>query len=251
MGSSAMGASVLRKKIKDAGFGDVTVVNRSIANLEDTWDLVVTHQDLTARAAERTGSAVHVSVDNFMASPRYDDIVGMIEVANTDQPAAEPAAAEVAPAVDAGAGLRALLPDEAIVLQGTARTRDEAIEEAGQLLVATGAVDPAYVASMHDREKSVSTYVGNQLAIPHGTNEAKASIKTTGLSFIRYPDGIDWNGDGELARFAVGIAGAGGDHLALLGSIAHVFLDPEKVDALLAATSKADVASVLESVQFA
>ena len=75
MGSSAMGASVLRKKIKDAGFGDVTVVNRAISNLDDSWDLVVTHQDLAGRAFPPTPSAVHVTVDNFMASPKYDDVL--------------------------------------------------------------------------------------------------------------------------------------------------------------------------------
>ena len=176
----------------------------------------------------------------------------MVQAANTEQPVhrpgGSPAAAPQAAASAPTPGLRALLPDEAIVLAGTARTRDEAIDEAGQLLVATGAVDPAYVASMHDRERSVSTYVGNSLAIPHGTNEAKQSIRPTGLSFIRYADGIDWNGDGQLAHFVVGIAGAGDDHLTLLGSLAHVFLDEEKVAALTAATSKADVAAVLESV---
>jgi mannitol PTS system EIICBA or EIICB component len=253
MGSSAMGASVLRKKIKDAGFPDVTVINKSIADLEDRYDLVVTHQDLTARAATRTPSAIQVSVDNFMASPRYDDIVGMIREANVLVPAAAPAAAApaVAPASAgiAPAGLRALLPDQAIVLEGTSRTRDAAIMEAGQLLVATGAIDPAYIDSMFEREKSVSTYVGNSLAIPHGTNEAKQSINRTGLSFIRYSGGIDWNGDGELAHFVVGIAGAGDDHLTLLGSIAHVFLDEDKIAALRTATSKDDVAAVLDSVQ--
>ena len=258
MGSSAMGASVLRKKIKDAGFPDVTVINKSIANLEDSYDLVVTHQDLTARAATRTPSAIQVSVDNFMASPRYDDIVMMVTESNR---ALVPSGSRTASTGTAGAGtatpaatqpgLRALLPDSAIVLHGTARTRDDAINEAGQLLVATGAVQPAYIQSMHDREKSVSTYVGNHLAIPHGTNEAKLSINATGLSFIRYPEGIDWNGDGELARFVVGIAGAGDDHLALLGSIAHVFLDEDKLAALDAATTKADVAAVLDSVQLA
>ncbi len=267
MGSSAMGASVLRKKIQDAGFRDVTVVNKSIANLEDTYDLVVTHQDLTDRARQRTGSAIHVSVDNFMASPRYDDVVTMLNETNR-APAASPAGAAAAgtaaaapaaqaqavqaPATEAQAGgLRSLLPDEAIVLEGTARTRDDAIDEAGRLLVATGAVQPAYITSMHEREKSVSTYVGNSLAIPHGTNEAKASIRATGLSFIRYPDGIDWNGDGELAHYVVGIAGAGDDHLTLLGSIAHVFLDDEKVAALAAARSKGDIAAVLDSVRLA
>jgi PTS system mannitol-specific IIC component len=79
MGSSAMGASVLRKKIQDAGHPEVTVVNKAIANLEDEYDIVVSHQDLTDRAKERTPSAVHMSVDNFMGSPRYDEIVELIE----------------------------------------------------------------------------------------------------------------------------------------------------------------------------
>jgi len=255
MGSSAMGASVLRKKIKDAGYRDVTVVNKSIANLEDTYDLVVTHKDLTERAKQRTGSAIHVSVDNFIASPRYDEIVDLLD--QTNQTPAEAASAPAAmatpaaaatPVPDAQGGLLSLLPNEAIVLNGKARTRDQAIEEAGQLLVATGAVDPAYVTSMFERETSVSTYVGNHLAIPHGTNEAKESIKRTGLSFIRYPDGIDWKGDGQLAHYVVGIAGAGGDHLTLLGSIAHVFLDKNKVAALAAATTKDQITTVLASV---
>ena len=78
MGSSAMGASVLRKKIQSAGYDDVTVVNKAIANLTDDYDVVVTHRDLTDRAQQRTPSATHVSVDNFMGSPRYDEIVTMI-----------------------------------------------------------------------------------------------------------------------------------------------------------------------------
>ncbi|MCF6377213.1 PTS mannitol transporter subunit IICB [Nocardioides KLBMP 9356] len=83
MGSSAMGASVLRKKIQAAGHPEVTVVNKAISTLEDDVDLVVTHQDLTDRARERTPSAVHVSVDNFMASPKYDEIVELVEQNNS------------------------------------------------------------------------------------------------------------------------------------------------------------------------
>ena len=257
MGSSAMGASVLRKKIKDAGYPDVTVINKAISNLDDSYDLVVTHQDLTARTKPITPSAIHVSVDNFMASPRYDEIVIMVQESNNPAmvpagaaPVAAPAAA-AAPAAPAGSSAGTMLPDEAIVLQGAARTRDDAIEEAGQLLVATGAATQGYVQAMHEREKSVSTYVGNHLAIPHGTNEAKETINRTALSFVRYTDGIDWNGDGQLAYFAVGIASAGDDHLALLSSIAHVFLDDDKVAALRAATSKAEVSEVLNSVDLA
>ena len=83
MGSSAMGASVLRNKIKKAGFGDVTVVNLAIANLSDDVDLVVTHQDLTGRAETMAPSAQHVSVDNFMNSPQYDAIVEELHRTNS------------------------------------------------------------------------------------------------------------------------------------------------------------------------
>ncbi len=78
MGSSAMGASVLRKKVHDAGFTSVTVVNQAIANLADDQDLVVTHQDLTDRARMKSPSAIHVSVENFLGSPRYDEIVEIV-----------------------------------------------------------------------------------------------------------------------------------------------------------------------------
>jgi PTS system mannitol-specific IIC component len=90
MGSSAMGASVLRNKLKKAGFEDVSVVNVAIANLDDSYDLVVTHQDLTLRARDRTPSAQHVSVSNFMASPRYDEIVEEVKHTNATQGSGAP-----------------------------------------------------------------------------------------------------------------------------------------------------------------
>jgi PTS system mannitol-specific IIC component len=82
MGSSAMGASVLRNKVKKAGFKDITVVNVAIANLTPDIDLIVTHQDLTPRARDKVPNAQHVSVDNFMNSPKYDQIVEELKVTN-------------------------------------------------------------------------------------------------------------------------------------------------------------------------
>lgn len=79
MGSSAMGATVLRNKIKKAGIDSVTVTNKAIANLTDDVDLVITHQDLTERAKGQSPNALHVSVDNFMNSPKYDEIVSLLE----------------------------------------------------------------------------------------------------------------------------------------------------------------------------
>jgi mannitol PTS system EIICBA or EIICB component len=239
MGSSAMGASVLRKKIQAAGHGEVTVVNKAIANLDDTYDVVVTHQDLTDRAQQKTPSAIHVSVDNFMGSPRYEEIVELVS-RSSEGTGAPVAAAEEGLEID-------ILLENAIVLGGKAKDRDAAIEEAGQLLVESGAVDPSYVASMHEREKSVSTYMGNGLAIPHGTNEAKGAIRRTAISFVRYDLPVDWKG--KPAEFVIGIAGAGDDHLALLSRIAEIFVDAERVSALRAARSPGEVMGVLAGIR--
>jgi mannitol PTS system EIICBA or EIICB component len=78
MGSSAMGATILRKKFADAGLNDVTVINEAIARLDGEADLVITHQDLTERARRQAPQAVHVSVENFMSSPKYSEIVDLV-----------------------------------------------------------------------------------------------------------------------------------------------------------------------------
>lgn len=241
MGSSAMGASVLRKKVHSAGFADVTVVNKAISNLRDEYDLVVTHQDLTARAHQKTGSAIHVSVDNFMNSPRYDEIVELVQQRNGGGSGAAPAAAE------AGMDTGGLLDVESIVLDAPAETRADAITRAGQLLVAAGAADASYVDAMHTREESVSTFMGNGLAIPHGTNEAKAAVQRTAISFVRYTEPVEWKN--KQVRFVVGIAALGDDHLKLLGRIAEIFLDQEQVARLEAARSADEVMAILGAVQ--
>ncbi|WP_222264049.1 PTS sugar transporter subunit IIA [Modestobacter marinus] len=133
-----------------------------------------------------------------------------------------------------------------IRVPGTARSKDEAIREAGQLLVDAGAVSPAYVDAMFEREKSVSTYMGNSLAIPHGTNEAKDAILRSALSVVRYDQPIDW--DGNEVRFAVGVAGVENGHLEILGKIAIVFSDTDEVDKLLAAGSAEELYQLLHDV---
>ncbi|GAA3402432.1 PTS mannitol transporter subunit IICBA [Pseudarthrobacter polychromogenes] len=285
MGSSAMGASVLRNKIKAAGFPDVKVTNAAIANLSDTYDVVITHQDLTERAKPATSSAVHYSVDNFMSSPRYDEIVELVRESNTegavtaegpDTGAGTPGGASAsgpatAAAAGAGAGAAAashgahaadapvdaapaagtagapeILARESVVLDGSATTRDAAIDEAGRLLLARGAVDEGYIAAMHEREESVSTYMGSFLAIPHGTNAAKDHIRKSAVSVIRYPQGIDWNG--KQVKFVVGVAGVNNEHLHILSSIAKVFTSKEQVARLEAATSVDEVLELFGKV---
>jgi PTS system mannitol-specific IIC component len=247
MGSSAMGASVLRNKIKAAGFPGVKVTNSAIANLSDSYDVVVTHQDLAARAQPLTASAVHVSVDNFMNSPRYDEIVDLVRTSaggGADEPAAAPAA-EVPPAgTESESG--DVLQAGSVVLNGTARDRAGAIEEAGRLLMDRGAVNEGYIRAMHEREESVSTYMGNFLAIPHGTNAAKEFIARSAVSIVRYPEGIDWGG--KQVKFVVGVAGVNNEHLAILASIARVFTDKEQVARLDEATSVEEVLDLFGKV---
>jgi mannitol PTS system EIIA component len=133
-----------------------------------------------------------------------------------------------------------------IRVPGTAQSKDDAIREAGEMLVTAGAVTPAYIDSMFEREQSVSTYMGNYLAIPHGTNESKESIKRSALSVIRYDQPIDW--DGNEVRFALGIAGYQGGHMDILSRIAIVFSDTDEVDKLLAAGSAEEIYDLLNAV---
>ena len=133
-----------------------------------------------------------------------------------------------------------------IRVPGTAGSKDDAIREAGEILVEAGAVSPAYVDAMFEREKSVSTYMGNFLAIPHGTNEAKDTITRSAFSVVRYDSPIDW--DGNEVRFAVGIAGVNNGHLEILGKIAIVFSDSDEVEKLLAAGSAEELYDLLNAV---
>ena len=138
---------------------------------------------------------------------------------------------------------RDVLSTGQVRIHSAGATREEAMKEAADILEAAGAVTSGYFDAMQQREETVSTYMGNELAIPHGTNEAKAAIHRTAMAFIRYPNGIDWNG--KPATFVIGIAGAGDDHLTLLSGIAKTFLDKGQIAALEGATSAEEVLAVL------
>lgn len=141
--------------------------------------------------------------------------------------------------------LTELLAEASIRLDASATDRDDAIRQAGAALMAAGAVDAAYVDAMIDRENSVSTFMGEGVAIPHGTLAAKDSVMADALSMIKFPDGVDW--DGNDVRIAFGIAAKGNGHIALLSQLATVLMDPDKAEALRAATTVAEVYALLES----
>ncbi|GAA1060373.1 PTS sugar transporter subunit IIA [Agromyces bracchium] len=139
-----------------------------------------------------------------------------------------------------------ILPAENVRIVPGSTDRDEAIRAAGRILVDAGAVDASYIDSMLERESTVSTYMGNWLAIPHGTNEAKGLIHRSAMSLLRYEEPIDWGG--EQARFVVGIAGLENEHLEILSKIAIVFSDEDEVGRLLAARSADELVAVLSEV---
>ncbi|WP_349902511.1 PTS sugar transporter subunit IIA [Parafrigoribacterium humi] len=138
-----------------------------------------------------------------------------------------------------------LEPDQ-INAAGSATSKEEAIREAGAILVAAGAVTAEYVDYMMQREALTSTYMGNFLAIPHGTNEGKDTILASALSFVRYSTPIDW--DGNEVRFVVGIAGKENGHMEILSRIAMIFSDEDEVQRLLDASDAEGLLAVLGDV---
>jgi PTS system mannitol-specific IIA component len=136
-----------------------------------------------------------------------------------------------------------VLTPEMVRIHPGSVTRDQAMQEATDLLVAAGAVTPAYYEAMQDRERTVSTFMGSELAIPHGTNDAKDTVLGTALTFVRYDGGVDW--DGQRATFVVGIAGKGGEHLEILSRIAILFSDDTEVDRLRAAPTPEQLFSLV------
>ncbi len=117
--------------------------------------------------------------------------------------------------------------------------------EAAGILESAGAVTSAYLDAMLQREETVSTYMGNELAIPHGTNDTKNEILESALSVVRYDGGIDW--DGERVTFVVGIAGKGDEHLEILSQIAILFSEEDDVARLKRAATPEELFEIVSA----
>lgn len=138
-----------------------------------------------------------------------------------------------------------MIKKENIKLNQNAATKEEAVKLAGQILVDDGAVEPAYIESMLEREEVVSTFMGNGLAIPHGTDEGKTSVLTSGLSLVQIPDGVDF--DGNDTKVVLGIAGKENEHLELLQKIAIIFSEEENAEKVVNATSADEIIELFDS----
>ena len=125
----------------------------------------------------------------------------------------------------------ALLYPENVKVGCKADTKENVIRQVGQMLVDSGYVNPSYVDAMVKREESFSTYMGNELALPHGVEEAKKEIKASGIAVMIFPKGTDWGG--ETVKVVVGIAGVGEEHLQILSVIAEQALEEGNMERII------------------
>lgn len=140
----------------------------------------------------------------------------------------------------------ALLAREAVRLHEVAADREAAVTRCGEVLVDIGAAEPGYIAAMLAREESISTYVGEQVAIPHGTLAGKELITRDALAVLRFAEPVDW--DGHPVRLCVAIAARGNGHVALLAALAEVLMDPAAARTLRDSTDIDEVIALLGAV---
>lgn len=226
MGSSAMGATKFRNRIKNDR-PDISVSNTSVDNIPQDCDIAVVQTTLAARAKKAAPNAQLITIGNFLADPALDALY--VQFTTGD-----------APAAPAGENTDIVIPDtpikkQVIVAEGIKLgqkpvSKEEAIQAAGELLEKLGYVDHSYVEAMQEREKLVTTYMGMGVAIPHGTTQAKSTVKKTGIVFIQYPEGVDF-GD-EKAQLVFGIAGIGDEHLDLLSKLCTLLEDEALLETL-------------------
>jgi PTS system mannitol-specific IIC component len=209
MGSSALGASLLKRELRKLNLV-AQVTNVSVDTDIGHADLVVTHHSFEERLRKAYPRAKVFGLIDFVSIDYYRKVIEEVKIMNR---------------------LPVLLKEN-IAVNCPTTDSDTAIRKAGEALVASGYVEPEYIEGMLERDHSLSVYMGNAIALPHGEYEYKRYIKTSGIVVHIYPQGIDWHG--EKVQLVVGLAGQGEDHMAILSNIATVFGEEEEVAKVVA-----------------
>lgn len=244
MGSSAMGATKFRNRIKDIR-PDIIVKNTSVDNIPVDCDVAVVQTTLADRAKKSAPQAKLITIGNFLADPSLDLFFEQLAAEKNQTGAGQQASAGGTTDDTANnASKKSVINKDGIKLNQSPVSKEEAIRAAGELLVKQGCVDEPYVEAMLERERLTTTYMGMGLAIPHGTSEAKSSVKKTGIVLVQYPDGVDF-GD-EKAQLVFGIAGIGDEHLDLLQKICEALEDEDVMNKM---KTTDDVAWILEKLE--
>jgi len=246
MGSSAMGAGVLRKKVQDAGLSNISVTNSAINSLPSDVDLVITHRDLTERAMRQAPQAQHISLTNFLDSGLYTNLTERLVAAQRHTDNEAKVTSSLHDSFDAPNSNLFKLSAENIFLGRTASNKEEAIRFAGEQLVKGGYVQPEYVDAMLEREKLTPTYLGESIAVPHGTVEAKDRVLKTGVVFCQYPAGVRFGEEAEdIARLVIGIAARNNEHIQVITSLTNALDDETVIERLAHTTSVEEVLALL------
>jgi mannitol/fructose-specific phosphotransferase system IIA component len=137
----------------------------------------------------------------------------------------------------------ALLDASAVRLGLRAADRWDAVAQAGEVLVEVGAVNRPYVEAMAERERSLSTFLGEGFALPHGTDASREHVLRPAIAVLQFPDGVDW--DGPRVQVAIAVASATDEHVRILASVAGVISDPEQAERLRTATEADEVLALL------
>ncbi|MCP8617431.1 PTS sugar transporter subunit IIA [Salirhabdus salicampi] len=140
-----------------------------------------------------------------------------------------------------------ILSTDNIVVGAKIESKEEAIRKTGELLVEKGYVKPSYIEKMLEREELTSTYMGNFVAIPHGTEDAKQEVLASGIAIIQVPEGVDF-GDGNIVKILIGIAGKDGEHLDILSNIAVVCSEEENIQKLVNAGNAEEILQLFHEV---
>lgn len=228
MGSSALGATRFKARLMKAGLQDIKCTNSAVDSIPADASVVVCQASLADRARSCAPGKQIIVITNFLNDPALDALLSSCQSSSA-----------------AGSASKPVLQLENILVGLPSESREDAIRRAGQLLVAGGYVGEEYVPAMLEREKLTSTYMGDGLAIPHGTSEAKEAVLESGIVVLQYPDGVDF--DGEPAHLVVGIAGKGGEHLEILSRVAGALEDPTVLTRLQHTSLPEDIYEILKN----
>lgn len=242
MGSSAMGATRFKKRIKNLGL-KIEVTNSSVDAIPEDADLVISHIKLVDRVKRNSPNTEHIFIDDFLSDKKIERLFERFENNMLEKLKQKMQRKDTLNVQDENNKLP-ILSEKNIVLGLESESKEEAIKRAGNLLVNGGYVKESYVDAMLEREEVVSTYIGMGVAIPHGIGVAKREIKSSGIVVLQYPNGVDFGE--ELAYLVVGIAGVGDEHIEILSNIAISLEDMELVERLKKTKSEDEILEVFQ-----
>ncbi|MBQ0064511.1 MAG: PTS mannitol transporter subunit IICBA [Firmicutes bacterium] len=230
MGSSAMGATKFRNRLKVAR-PDIKVINTSVDNIPADCDIAVVQTILVDRAKKCCPTCHIVEIGNFLADAALDNL--FFQLSTGDEMVVSGTVEEEAIESPKYEGI---LTIDGIYTNQKAATKEDAIFLAGKALFDLGYVEEEYIKLMIERERLVSTYMGMGLAIPHGTTHEEGIIKKTGIVVLQFPEGVPF-GD-EKAELVIGIAGKGGEHMEVLAKVATALDDPRILNKMKTTSDK-------------